>query len=115
MSNLLLGLKKVILDLSNLDVKFALVGGLAVSYHALERATKNLDFSIAVSNDSEAEEVIRKLINTGYQQHQILDHKTTGRLATACLLSSARIIIKLFAIFYFALAVLRKRLQSQQY
>lgn len=83
MNKLLLGLKKVLKDLNDLEIKYALVGGLAVSYHCLERATKDLDFSISVSDDTEAESVIRALIGTGYQQYQILDHKETGRLATA--------------------------------
>lgn len=80
---LLKGLKKVVKDFKSLNLEFALVGGLAVSFRSFERATKDIDFSIAVSNDKQAEEIIRSLLVLGYQQYQILDHKISGRLATA--------------------------------
>ena len=54
-------LRKATADLNAVGVPWALVGGLAVSARATPRFTKDLDFAVAVGNDAEAEDVVRRL------------------------------------------------------
>ncbi len=49
-------LRKAVTDLDALRVRWALVGGLAISVRSVPRFTKDLDFAVAVANDSEAED-----------------------------------------------------------
>lgn len=60
-------LRRAAADLNAVKVKWALVGGLAVSAPAIPRFTKDLDFAIAVASDAEAEEVVRRLDTRGYR------------------------------------------------
>jgi hypothetical protein len=43
-------IKKVVLWLNQSGIKYALVGGLAVSFRTIERATKDVDFALATQN-----------------------------------------------------------------
>jgi hypothetical protein len=54
-------LRSAVADLDALKVRWALIGGLAVSVRSVPRFTKDLDFAIAVANDSEAEDVVHRL------------------------------------------------------
>ena len=54
-------LRKAVADLDALKVRWALVGGLAISVRSVPRFTKDLDFAVAVANDSEAEDVVHRL------------------------------------------------------
>ena len=62
--------------------KFALVGGLAVSYRSIERYTKDVDFAIAISNDSDAENLIRGMQSIGYYPRTVLERKDRRSIAT---------------------------------
>ena len=53
-------------DLKELNAKFALVGGLAVSARTEARMTRDVDFAVKVRNDLEAEEVIFQMQGSGY-------------------------------------------------
>jgi len=53
-------------DLTALDLRWALVGGWAVTIRAQPRLTDDLDVVIAVSGDREAERVAFALLNRGY-------------------------------------------------
>jgi hypothetical protein len=75
-------LKRVVCDLKDQNVSFALVGGLAYGSRAEPRFTRAIDFTIAVSNDSEAEEVTAGLIRSGYLPRVELANRHTGELAT---------------------------------
>lgn len=77
------------IHLSRLGVRCALVGGVAVSIRTRPRTTKDVDFSVAVASDREAERVVRSLCAAGYTARQILERADTGRLATVRLLEPA--------------------------
>lgn len=51
-------LRQGVKDLSDVHPQFAVVGGLAVSARAEPRLTRDVDFAIAVANDSVAESII---------------------------------------------------------
>lgn len=54
-------------DLAEHSGGFALVGGVAVSVRAEPRLTRDLDVAVAVSDDAEAEELVRSLVARGYE------------------------------------------------
>lgn len=68
-------------DLNAIGVRWALVGGLAVSARAIPRFTKDLDFAIAVGNDAEAEDVVRRLRVRDYQPVEVLEQDYVKRLS----------------------------------
>jgi len=53
--------RKAVADLDALRVRWALIGGLAISVRSAPRFTKDLDFAVAVADDSEAEDVVHRL------------------------------------------------------
>jgi len=63
-------------------VPYALIGGLAVSFRAVERFTRDIDFAIAVEGDEHAEEIVRELRLLGYTIHSLLEQTKQGRIAT---------------------------------
>ncbi|HEX6813328.1 MAG TPA: nucleotidyl transferase AbiEii/AbiGii toxin family protein [Planctomycetota bacterium] len=79
----------VYLDLARLGVRCALVGGIAVGLRTRPRTTKDVDFSVAVASDRQAEQVVHRLCGAGYTARQILQQIDTGRLATVRLLTPA--------------------------
>jgi hypothetical protein len=70
-------------DLKELNAKFALVGGLAVSARTEARMTRDVDFAVKVGNDSEAEEVVFQMQASGYTVIATVENTATNRLATA--------------------------------
>jgi hypothetical protein len=44
--------RKAVADLDALQVRWALIGGLAISVRSAPRFTKDLDFAVAVADDS---------------------------------------------------------------
>lgn len=76
-------LRRLVSDLDALGLRWALVGGLAVSARAEPRTTKDVDIVIAVSDDVGAERAVLELRQRGYgDAGQMLEHDATGRLAT---------------------------------
>jgi len=75
-------IRRAAADLTTAGVRFAVVGGLAVSVRGEPRLTKDVDFAIAVAEDSESEAVVRGLLARGYSVLAQLEHEGTGRLAT---------------------------------
>ncbi|HEU4403851.1 MAG TPA: nucleotidyl transferase AbiEii/AbiGii toxin family protein [Polyangiaceae bacterium] len=75
-------LRQVVRDLDELGVPWALVGGLAVSARAEPRTTRDVDAAVGVRNDAEAESVVFSLQSLGYVTRAVLEHQSTGRLAT---------------------------------
>lgn len=55
-------------DLGALQVPWALIGGLAVTFRTIPRLTHDVDLSIVVSGDAEAESIIREFFSRGYSQ-----------------------------------------------
>ena len=74
-------LRKAVADLDALKVRWALVGGLAISVRSVPRFTKDLDFAVAVANDSEAEDVVHRLRGRGYQPLEVLEQDYVERLS----------------------------------
>ncbi len=68
--------------LQKIDVRFAVVGGIAVSYRTIERFTKDVDLAIAVENDAEAEGIIRAVSQSGYFVDTVLEQSAVERLST---------------------------------
>lgn len=83
-------LRKIRDDLAELDVAYALVGGLAVSARAEPRLTRDVDLAVHAKDDAAAEHVIRQLIGRGYRVNATVEQTTTGRLATARLTPPGR-------------------------
>lgn len=75
-------LKRAFETLSTLDLKFCLVGGLAVSARTVERFTKDIDFAIAVDTDQHAEQVGLDMQRAGFELQQVLEQTNRGRIAT---------------------------------
>jgi hypothetical protein len=76
-----LALRRAVNDLDALKLRWALVGGLAVSVRSVPRFTRDLDFAIAVADDSEAEAVVRQLRGRGYQPAGVLEQEYVQRLS----------------------------------
>lgn len=75
-------LRRIHIDLTELGVAYALVGGLAVSARTEPRFTRDVDLVIAVVGDAEAEALIHKLQARGYGIGTVIEQDATGRLAT---------------------------------
>ncbi len=69
------------------QVRFAVVGGLAVSVQSRPRFTHDIDIAISVPSDEEAEELIRLFRSNGFVVASIVEQTATGRLGTARLKS----------------------------
>jgi len=69
-------LRGAVADLDALKVRWALIGGLAVSVRSVPRFTKDLDFAIAAANDPEAEDVVHQLRGRGYSLPRFLSRST---------------------------------------
>lgn len=74
-------LRRAIADLDALKLRWALIGGLAISVRSVPRFTKDLDFAVAVTNDSEAEDVVHRLRGRGYQPAEVLEQDYVERLS----------------------------------
>ena len=79
-------LHAIVGHLRRLDRKFALVGGLAVSARSEPRLTRDADLAVAVTDDPDAEALVRDLRSAGYEVAASVEQEATGRLATIRLL-----------------------------
>ncbi len=70
-------------DLSELGLRWALVGGLAVSARTEPRFTRDVDLVIAVPGDLDAEQAVHALQRRGYRIDALVEQEAAGRLATA--------------------------------
>ena len=80
-------LKRLVAFLEDKMVEYALVGGLAVSFRTIERATKDIDIAIAVDSDEVAEGLIREFQLLDFQPATLLENKLHKRISTVRLLS----------------------------
>jgi hypothetical protein len=78
-------------DLRALRVRWALVGGWAVSLLAEPRTTRDVDVTVMVANDREAERIAMalRLRGYGYLPESVLEQTAVHRLATVRFVSSA--------------------------
>ena len=75
-------LRRLVADLDALELRWALVGGLAVSARAEPRTTRDVDIALDVTDDLGAEQTVLALRQRGYgDAGQMLEHEVTGRLA----------------------------------
>lgn len=74
-------LRRLVQDLQDLSVPFALVGGLAVSVRTEPRFTRDIDVAIAVDSDPAAEAVVRGLQDRGWTVSMQVEHDALARLA----------------------------------
>ena len=70
-------------ELRALGRQFALVGGLAVSVRCEPRLTRDADLAVAVSDDADAEAIVRQLLRRGYRLIAMVEQDAANRLATA--------------------------------
>lgn len=76
-------LRAAALDLADLRLPWALVGGLAVSARTEPRFTRDVDLVIAVRGDQDAEQAVHALQRRGYRINALVEQEAAGRLATA--------------------------------
>lgn len=75
-------LRRIAEDLHAIGRKWALIGGLAVSARAEPRTTRDVDVSVDVQDDAEAEQLVHALQARGYRILSVLEQTAAGRLAT---------------------------------
>lgn len=76
-----LAFRRAVADLDALRLRWALIGGLAISVRSAPRFTRDLDFAVAVTNDSEAENVVHRLGGRGYRPVEVLEQEYAERLS----------------------------------
>ena len=69
-------------DLRAIEARWALIGGLAVSARAEPRTTRDIDVSVAVEDDREAENTVYRMRGRGYGIALHLEQEETDRLST---------------------------------
>jgi Nucleotidyl transferase AbiEii toxin, Type IV TA system len=74
-------LRRAVTDLNAVKARWALIGGLAVSARTVPRFTKDLDFAIAVADDSEAEDIVHRLRSRDYHPVEVLEQDYVERLS----------------------------------
>ena len=89
MSSLEAALRQICQAITETRHAFALVGGLAVSARTEPRFTRDVDIAITVSDDADAETLIRSLQAAGFLLDAVVEQEATGRLATARLTRSS--------------------------
>ena len=74
--------KNIEQTLSELNIKWALIGGLAVSTHANPRFTNDIDISVSVSSDREVENIVFQLQQRQWKAEQILEEENKSYIST---------------------------------
>lgn len=80
-------LRRIASDLHARHVRWALVGGFAVSVRTEPRFTRDVDVAVLVDGDPAAERLVGSLVAAGYRLDAVVEQDAVGRLATARLLS----------------------------
>ena len=83
MNGIAVTLSEVSRILKDLNLHFALIGGLAVSVRTEPRFTRDIDLAVAVSGDPQSEQVLHQLQNRGYLIKAIVEQEAVQRLATS--------------------------------
>jgi hypothetical protein len=79
-------LRRAAADLDVTGAAWAVIGGFAVGARAEPRFTRDVDIAVAVTGDSEAEQLVHRLQVRGYVIAAVLEHEHAGRLATVRLI-----------------------------
>lgn len=83
-----IALRHAAADLDALGLKWALIGGVAISVRSEPRFTKDVDFVVAVADDQAAESVVHQLSSRGYSPLEVLEQEYVDRLSGVRLGSS---------------------------
>lgn len=75
-------LKRVLIDLNELNAAYALVGGLAYGMRAEPRFTRDIDLTLLADNEEDAERIAGQVIRGGYIPEMEIANRHTGELAT---------------------------------
>lgn len=75
-------LRRLVHDCDALHLRWALIGGLAVSARAEPRFTRDVDVCVVVDDDAAAEATVRQLCGLGYVVDSLVEHRYVARLAT---------------------------------
>ena len=75
-------------DLKAVGAHWALIGGLAVGYRTEPRFTRDVDFAVAVSGNTEADGLVYDLRSRGYSPGQIFEQNYMGQTSTVRLVST---------------------------
>lgn len=75
-------LRRIVADLQVLGRQFALVGGFAVSARTAPRLTRDADLAVRVTDDRDAEALVRALQARGWRVVAAVEQDAAGRLAT---------------------------------
>ncbi len=76
-------LRRLCADLRAARIRFALVGGLAVSVRTEPRFTRDADLTVALRDDEQAEALVYDLQRNGYSVVATVEQEAVERLATA--------------------------------
>lgn len=90
MSRLESALRDLVGRLTDLGSRFAVVGGLAVSARTEPRFTRDADVCVAVHSDAEAEALIQRLRQNGYDVRTLVEQEAVSRIATVRLVTTER-------------------------
>lgn len=80
-------LRRIASELDSRQVRWALVGGFAVSARTEPRFTRDVDVAVLVDSDGAAEQLVRSLTAEGYGLGALVEQDAVGRLATVRLIS----------------------------
>lgn len=69
-------------DLRAIEARWSLIGGLAVSARSEPRTTRDIDVTVAVADDREAEKIVHQMTSLGYSIAAHLEQESTDRLST---------------------------------
>ena len=75
-------LHRIASDLHELARRFALIGGLAVSVRTEPRLTRDADLVVFVTDDADAETLVRALQDRGWRVLAAMEQEATRRLAS---------------------------------
>jgi len=85
-NNFFSNIKLITRNCQELELAYALVGAFAVGVRARPRATKDIDFAVAVDSDKEAETIVFGFQNLGYKIVAVFEHSVSKCLTTVRLL-----------------------------
>ena len=81
-------LLKLQVDLLHFGLRWALIGGMAVSLRSEPRTTKDLDVAIAVTGNPQAESIVRDFTSRGYRLDAVREHVELSCLASVGLVTT---------------------------
>ena len=79
--------RRLEVDLRQLDLRWALIGGLAIGVRAEPRTTKDIDIMIAVDRPQDDQQIVGDFLARGYRLLQVLERKDRDRMATVRLVA----------------------------